>query len=252
MEKLPWRTPRVYPLAQQPAGRDADGERTSDERTEESPRRTLEAAWGKLEPLPRDSDITSRIGSRPPNRWAAGEPLSTAPYVIRPLAELAVAGGDISGHPDAAGMAYVRQTVERSNRARTLKALESLAPPPSLVAPIVPPALSKAKRVLWALGSERVWQDVGEKRRWRVVRHRDGQKRRIAVQRGDEGPWWHIEAAGPLLYVESLSIPPGSSGAAGLAAIPAGESPANRGVQSLRPIRWKPGSKSPRGPSASV
>jgi hypothetical protein len=150
MEKLPWRTPRLYPLAQQPAGRDADGERTSDERTEESPRRTLEAAWGKLEPLPRDSDITSRIGSRPPNRWAAGEPLSTAPYVIRPLAELAVAGGDISGHPDAAGMAYVRQTVERSNRARTLKALESLAPPPSLVAPIVPPALSKAKRVLWA------------------------------------------------------------------------------------------------------
>jgi hypothetical protein len=69
MEKLPWRTPRLYPLAQQPAGRDADGERTSDEfwrerearRAEESPRRTLEAAWGKLEPLPRDSDITSGL-----------------------------------------------------------------------------------------------------------------------------------------------------------------------------------------------
>src|SRR6478609_8259547 len=40
--------------------------------------------------------------------------------------------------------------------------------------------------------------------------------------------------------------------AARLAAIPAGENPANRGVQSLlwrggRPIRRKPGSKSPRG-----
>jgi hypothetical protein len=110
------------------------------------------------------------------------------PHVVRMLLDLALAGADISGHPDAAAVAYAQREAERIGRARDVKTLES-GPPVVWEGhhPSWPKRITKHPRPR----AGRPWVEPYVLKR--AVRHKDGTTRRSEVQRGDEATLWDVE-----------------------------------------------------------
>jgi hypothetical protein len=70
------------------------------------------------------------IRGKQPQRWAAMSPATPAPYEHRRLAEMAIAGLDVSGYRDKAAVARAKQVAEARRQAQ---AEELLSPPTSPV-----------------------------------------------------------------------------------------------------------------------
>jgi hypothetical protein len=116
-----------------------------------------------------------------------------APYVVRALAEAAIRGDDISGHPNKAAVAYAKRLAAENARAREQVAhgSDDGADPDSYLDDaitvfdvedvaelMVPPSPVSRARQLY----------VPERRKMREVKFRGGETHRVEIQVG--GPCW--------------------------------------------------------------
>jgi hypothetical protein len=132
-------------------------------------------------------DARRRINRPARNRWAGAPPTGSAPYLYRELAEKAIAGVEITEHPDKVAVAFALRMAAAASEAQATKAGSPEIEPPSiytfhsLLVPISGDGSFASEMALEEFTSRRPW---GGQPSWRPMTDQSRQKRRLTLKNG--------------------------------------------------------------------